>query len=126
MAEHPNATALRKAISAMNEGEMAAVQNFIADDVEWHEIGLAEPIRGKAALAERYAGGGAPDFTITTSLHDVVANDEHALAMVNADATRNGKKLHYRTVEICHMKDGKITARWAFSDDTAAINDFFA
>jgi ketosteroid isomerase-like protein len=27
--------------------------------------------------------------------------------------------------EIYHIRDGKISARWAFSDDTAAINDFF-
>jgi ketosteroid isomerase-like protein len=32
----------------------------------------------------------------------------------------------YRTAEIMHFRDGKITARWAFSDDTAAINEFFA
>jgi len=32
----------------------------------------------------------------------------------------------YRTAEIYHIRDGKVTARWAFSDDTAAINEFFA
>jgi hypothetical protein len=31
----------------------------------------------------------------------------------------------YRTAEILHMKDGKVTEHWAFSDDTAAITDFF-
>jgi ketosteroid isomerase-like protein len=31
----------------------------------------------------------------------------------------------YRTAEIYHVADGKVTARWAFSDDTAAINEFF-
>lgn len=125
MAEHPNATALRRIIDAMNN-DPASVAQYIADDVEWHEIGSAEPIRGVAALADRYMEGGTADYSIKTSVHDVVANDEHALAMVDADATRNGKHFHYRTVEICHMKDGKITARWAFSDDTAAISEFFA
>jgi len=32
----------------------------------------------------------------------------------------------YRSAEIYHMRDGKVTERWAFSDDTAAINAFFA
>jgi hypothetical protein len=27
--------------------------------------------------------------------------------------------------EIYHVRDGKISARWAFSDDTEAINRFF-
>ena len=37
-----------------------------------------------------------------------------------------GKSFTYRTVEIFHVRNGKITARWSFSDDTAAINEFFA
>jgi ketosteroid isomerase-like protein len=36
------------------------------------------------------------------------------------------QSLTYRTAEILHMKDGKITERWAFSDDTEAINRFFS
>ena len=61
-----------------------------------------------------------------TTLHDVVANDEHVIALVNATATKDGKTFKYRTAEIHHVKDGKITERWAFSDDTDAINKFFA
>jgi ketosteroid isomerase-like protein len=37
-----------------------------------------------------------------------------------------GRSFTYRTAEIYHIRDGKIAARWAFSDDTAAINEFFA
>lgn len=127
MSEHPNATLVRKSVDAINTGDLAAAAEFLSDDVEWHEIGRAEPIRGKAALAAMY-GSSAPDpgFTITVEVHDVVANDEHAIAMVTAHATRGGKTLTYRTAEIFHVRDGKITARWAFSDDTAAINAFFA
>jgi hypothetical protein len=81
---------------------------------------------GKAALAARMTGGGAPDYEITGELHDVVANDEHTVALVTAHATRGGKSLTYRVAEIYHMRDGKITERWAFSDDTQAITEFFA
>ena len=127
MSEHPNATLVRKSVDTINGGDLAAASEFLSDDVEWHEIGRAEPIRGKAALAAMY-GASAPDpgFAITVEVHDVVANDEHAIAMVTAHATRNGKTLTYRTAEIFHVRDGKITARWAFSDDTARINQFFA
>lgn len=127
MSEHPNATLVRKSVDALNSGDLGAASEFLSDDVEWHEIGRAEPIRGKAALAAMY-GSSAPDpgFTITVEVHDVVANDEHAIAMVTAHATRGGKTLTYRTAEIFHVRNGKITARWAFSDDTGAINAFFA
>jgi ketosteroid isomerase-like protein len=123
--EHPNASVLRRALEALDSGDMQAGMDLLADDVEWHEIGRAEPMRGKAALAERYMSGADPGFTITGELHDVVANDEHVVGLVNATAVKDGKEFHYRTAEICHVKDGKITARWAFSDDTDAINRFF-
>lgn len=123
MAEHPNATIIRSMLDAMNEGRGEAAAAAIADDVVWHEIGNPEPVRGKAALAERMTGG---DYEIHSVVHDVVANDEHAIALVDATATRNGRTFSYRTAEICHMRDGRIVERWAFSDDTAAITAFFA
>ncbi len=125
MAEHPNAALVRQLMGAMNDGDNDTVAALMAPDIEWHEIGGTEPVRGAQALAARYAAEVA-DFTITTSLHDVVANDDHVVALVNAEVDRNGKHLSYRTAEILHVKDGKVTARWAFSDDTAAIVDFFA
>ena len=60
------------------------------------------------------------------AVHDVVANDDHTIALGTATATRNGKTLEYRTAEIYHIRDGKAVECWAFSDDTAAIVAFFA
>jgi len=122
VAEHPNATLAREMTDAFDRGDMAALDRFIADDVVWHEIGRAEPRRGKAALAAMAEA----DYTITGTLHDVVAGDEHTIALVEATATRGGRTLTYRTAEIYHIRNGKVVERWAFSDDTAAITAFFA
>ena len=126
MAEHPNAVMARQMTDALSRGDMQALEGFLADDVIWHEIGRSEPRRGKAALRAAAPGGGAVDFEITGTLHDVVANDDHTIALVDATATRGGKTFTYRTAEIYHIRDGKIAERWAFSDDTAAITAFFA
>jgi ketosteroid isomerase-like protein len=123
--EHPNATAFRRVLDAMDSGDMQSAMEALADDVEWHEIGRAEPIRGKATMMERFTSGEGAGWDITGETHDVLANDEHAIALVNATARKDGQEFHYRTAEIVHMRDGKITARWAFSDDTDAINRFF-
>jgi uncharacterized protein len=123
MADHPNAALARKALDGFNNGDMEEISEFLADDVVWHEIGRDEPRRGKAEMA---ASLGSPDFEISATLHDVVANDDHTIALVNATATRHGKTLHYRTAEIMHLRDGKVVERWAFSDDTAAIVEFFS
>jgi ketosteroid isomerase-like protein len=122
MAEHPNATLAREMTDAFNRGDTQAIDRFISDDVVWHEIGRAEPTRGKAALG----AAAAADYTITAALHDVVSNDSHTIAMVEATATRGGRTFTYRTAEIYHISNGKVVERWAFSDDTAAITAFFA
>ncbi len=131
MAEHENVAMVRRAMQAMNEmdmskadEEMAVVDAFMADDIVWHEIGRAEPRRGKDEL--RATMSEFSDTTIKYDLHDVIANDEHAIALGTATATRNGKTLEYRTAEIFHIRDGRAVERWAFSDDTAAIIAFFA
>jgi uncharacterized protein len=125
MADHPNAALVRE-VSERTErdGDMTAAFEYLADDVVWHEIGSDEPIRGKQALVERFSklsqGG-----SIKTETHDVVANDEHTIQLVTATATMGDRELVYRTAEIYHIRDGKVTERWAFSDDTDRINRFF-
>ena len=125
MEDHPNAVLVRRSLEALNSGDMESMVALLDDDVEWYEIGRAEPIRGKAALAQRI-GSGLSDTQFSGVIHDVVANDDHTIALVETTATRGGRSLTYRTAEITHVRDGKVTARWAFSDDTAAINEFFA
>jgi ketosteroid isomerase-like protein len=125
MDEHANVTKVRDWGRMMEEGDLAGAVDALDDDVEWHEIGRSEPTRGKAALQERMQAS-MGDFEIRGSAHDVVGNDEHVVQLVNVTATKpDGSSLDYRTAEIYHMRDGKITARWAFSDDTARIMDFF-
>ena len=125
MSAKDNAVVARALQDAFERGDMARIDELIADDVVWHEIGRAEPRRGKEAL--RASGpGGAADYRITGTTHDVLASDDHAIALLEAAATRAGKTFTYRTAEIYHIRDGKITERWAFSDDTAAIAAFFA
>lgn len=125
MVDHPNAAIVRAAsVEVERSGDMASVMDLLSDDVVWHEIGRDEPIRGKQALMERFAGlsdGGS----ITTETHDIVANDDHCVQLVTATATMGDQSLVYRTAEIYHMRDGKVTERWAFSDDTGRINAFF-
>lgn len=122
MTEHPNATLVRTLMDDLNAGRWEAASAYLADDVEWHVIGQKEPIRGKEAVA----GAATEDFDIKYDLHDVIANDDHLVILGTATATRGEKNFQYRTAEIMHVKDGKVTQRWAFSDDTEAINRFFA
>ena len=122
--EHSNVTLVRKAIDALNAGYMQGMADALADDVVWHEIGNPEPVRGKAALAARLSGVGG-EYEFSGTAHDVVGNDDHVVALAETTVQHAGRTITYRTAEIFHVKDGKIAERWAFSDDTGAINDFF-
>lgn len=125
MPGHPNATLVRTVLEGVSSGDLTALMESLADDVVWHEIGSGEPIRGKQALMERFAGM-SQDATVTIDVHDVVANDAHTIALVTATAQMGHRSLTYRTAEVTHVRDGKVTERWAFSDDTHRINRFFA
>ena len=123
MAEHPNAAVIRKMNEAMVTGDMQTASNSLADDVVWHVIGRAEAYRGKAELEASMGGFG--ETRITWETHDIVANDDHVVALGTATAMRGDEKLIYRTAEIYHVRNGQVAERWAFSDDTKAITDFF-
>jgi ketosteroid isomerase-like protein len=125
MAAHPDAEMVRNAMEALDRQDIESFGDAIDDDVVWHMIGTPEPLRGKSALAQGF-GSESRDYTITAELHDVTASDDHVIALVKAHATRGDQTLDYDTAEIFHLRDGKITERWAFSDDTARIAEFFA
>lgn len=123
MSEHPKAAIVRRMSEAMAGGDMATAASLVADDVVWHQIGTSEPIRGKEALAASM--GGFAEADIHYDIHDILASDDHVIALGTATATIGGRSLVYRTAEIHHVNDGQVTERWAFSDDTKAITDFF-
>lgn len=122
MTEHPNAVWVREAWDAAIRGEVDATQ-FFADDIEWHEIGLSEPIVGRDAVLAHLAA--ARDWDIRPVRHDVLASDDHAAVLIKARATRAGRTFEYRVAEIYDLRDGKVTKRWAVSDDTERIAAFF-
>ena len=125
MADHPNAARFRALAEEVERtGDMSTAFDGLADDIVWHEIGRDEPIRGKQALMERFSTM-AKGVTIKAETHDIVANDDHLIQLVTATATMGDQELVYRTAEIYHVRDGKVTERWAFSDDTERINRFF-
>ena len=125
MGDQSNVDIAKEASKRMEDsGDVMSLADLLADDVVWHEIGSDEPIRGKQALdgALEPIPEGA---SITVETHDTVGNDEHVVQLVTATAKMGDQELVYRTAEIYHMKDGKVTERWAFSDDTDRINKFF-
>lgn len=122
MSEHPNAALYRKAMEAFMTGDASAA-DYVSDDLVWWQIGSPEPIRGRDNVLASMQEMEGVDFNV--EVHDVTASDDHVVGLVEATVRQGDEEFKYRTAEIAHVKDGKITERWAFSDDTQAIIDFF-
>lgn len=54
-------------------------------------------------------------------VHDVLANDDHAVALVTAFSSRGGESLEDRAAQVFHVKGGKISEFWGSTTDPEAV-----
>ena len=130
MTDHPNLEIARAGYAAFAAGDLAAVSEFLSDDIVWHAGGnniLTGEYEGKEA-ALGYLGRLVQETggTFKADVHDMLANDEHGVALVNASGTRGGKSLEARIVHIFHMRGGKMTEFWAISEDPQLFDEFLS
>jgi ketosteroid isomerase-like protein len=130
MAEHPNAALLRKGYEAFARGDIAALTDMFAEDMVWHVPGnnlISGEHKGRDAVFAVFAktmeltGG-----TFKIDLHDIVANDEHTVSLSRASASRQGKQLDLRGVDIYHIRNGKVKEMWSFSEDQHQDDEFWS
>ncbi len=97
MADHPNAARLRRGHEAFNKGDATALREMFAEDVVWHVAGnnrLSGEHRGKEAVFAAFAKTvGVPPLIFKIELHDVLAIDEHAVALAHLTGSRQGRPL---------------------------------
>ncbi len=129
MTEHPNVELSRRGYDAFAKGDMATLSELIADDVVWHVQGgpLSGTYRSReevfgffGRLAEETAG------TFRLDVHDVLANDEHSVALCVLSASRGTKSIEVPVANVAHVRDGKITEFWGATTDPQAMIDFWA
>jgi ketosteroid isomerase-like protein len=64
--------------------------------------------------------------TFRVEIHDVLGNDEHAVALGTVTAERNGKSITDRYTHVVHIQDGKVTESWIFNEDPTAVDEFWS
>lgn len=129
MAEHPNAELVRKGYDAFIAGDIEWMNEHLHENIVWHEPGgnfLSGDYRGREAVLAHFAKQVqyfVPDFDI----HDVVANDDHALVLATVRARRhdNGETFEGRYVHTFHVDSGeRALESWVFNEDQAAFDRF--
>jgi uncharacterized protein len=127
--EHPLASVVRRLYDARGGGDDEAALELVADEVIWHVPGtyeLSGEVRGKGALREYWARVAAAEASVSFSMHDVLANDEHGVALCEVTMNRAGATLVTRQIGLFHFADGQITEGWFYEEDPAAVNAFWS
>ncbi len=130
MAEHPNAERTRRGFRAFVERDVATISELLREDVVW-------TIPGRSGLAGRFEGRDAAlgalrqavvlsDGTYRTELEDVIADDEHVVAVYRALGTRGGRELDLRQALLCRVEDGRWVEVRALPFDQYAFDEFWS
>jgi ketosteroid isomerase-like protein len=130
MADHPNLELLRRGYAAYDSGDMDTINELFADDVVWHIAGRS-PLSGDYIGKEQVFGFFAKlvemsDGTSKVSVHDLLANDEHGVAIVTESATRNGQTHEGNAAHVFHLHGGQVTEFWDAQTDQSAADEFWA
>ena len=128
---HPNEEKFRQGYEAFSRGDLEAVGELLTDDVQWHVAGnspLAGTKNGKQETFEFFGklveltGG-----TFQVEVHDVLANDEHGVALAVTRGEREGRRLESRGTHVVHFTgDGKVQESWLHAEDQQAVDEFWS
>ena len=129
--EHPNAGVIRRMHEALARGNyIPTLTELFSQDVVWHLRGsgpLSGDHRGRDAVLaamrqfEERSGG-----TIRVEVHDILASNEHAVALLRATGSRGGRHYDSLEIDVYHVRDGRVTEFWSFAEDQRLTDEFWS
>lgn len=126
MDPHPNVAIVRRAFEAYASGDLDALAEAFTDDVVWHVPGtnrFSGLFAGLDVAMDRLRRMREADVETTLEVHDVVANDDHAVALVHLHVRNaNGQRYDQQQVQVWHMREGRCHEYWAMNQDQAVLD----
>ncbi|GAA0595874.1 nuclear transport factor 2 family protein [Actinomadura livida] len=128
--EHPNVTLLRDGYTAFAKGDMGFIRGLLADDVV-HRVPGHGPLCGVYRTPEEVLGLYVRLFelsggTFRAEPYAVMACEEYGTALVHTYAERRGRVLDGRSVDLFHIRDGRITEIRTLAEDQYADEAFWS
>jgi uncharacterized protein len=123
---HPDAVAYRRTADAFRARDMDTLAQLFDEDVVWHVPGtsaLAGDINGRVALWQWFdrlhevTGG-----TFTLEDHDILATDDHVVALNVMSATMDGVPVRVQVANVMHFRNGRQQERWFHPSDMSAYD----
>ena len=127
---HPNEELVRGGYEAFAKGDMETVLARFDENIVWH-------VGGRSALAGEYRGHeGVMSFfgklmemsggTFRLDVHDVLASDDHVVALITGSAERKGTTRTFNNAHVWHVADGKATEFWGLTTKPYEDDEFWS
>lgn len=128
--EHPNAALIRNLYEARGRDDEDAIRSVLSADVVWHEPDVGGQHTGDlhgpdAVLAMIRDARGRTGGTFSLRPCEIVANGEHAVALVDWSAERDGETLEGKEVAVYQVRDGKVVEVHFHQDDQDLDRQFW-
>ena len=126
---HPNEDLVRRGYAAFGSGDMDTIRELFDANIVWHGPGrnqLSGDYHGIDEVLQVF--GKVFELTggsFRLELHDVVANDDHAVGLVRATGDHDGKHLDDNSLQLFHIRDGKVTESWLYPGDPYTSDEFW-
>ena len=130
MSTEQNIGIVQHYFDAIGRGDLAAVGEAFADDIEWHQPGqgsLSGLHRGKEAvfaLLGKFMERSGGSFRID-SVGPLMAQGDRVATPLHFAAEKPGASIAMSGVDLLRIADGKIREVWLFSEDQAAEDAFW-
>jgi ketosteroid isomerase-like protein len=118
---------VRKLYEARQGTNLEAAADLIAPDVIWHEpYEYLGTLNGRAAVMDAIRQSMVEtEGTFKLVLTDLLASDEHVVALVDFSAERHGGWMSGREIGVFKVADGMITEVWFYTaEDPDAVSEF--
>lgn len=130
---HPNEKLARSEMEAGVRGDFEGMLGHYTADAVLHYPGrnpLSGTHRGKDAIREwgrKFAELLGEEGSLTRTLHDVLASDDHAVQLISIEAKRaNGRTARWNVACVLHVRDDKISEAWLNIDDPYAVDELLS
>ena len=126
---HPNEQLIREMYGAMARADGRRLAQFLTADTQWIIAGRGQlsgtytgpdEIFGLWKRVAQQSGGG-----LQLELRDVVANDDHAVALVNVRGRRAERQLDQRQVVVFEFERGVLRSGTFIYEDPDAYEEFW-
>lgn len=115
--------------SALSSGDYAALFELFAEDIVWYQPGthqFAGVFEGLEAVQNHLASLASNVDVMSFKTEDVFADDTTVAAVVNFAASRSGRQIDMREVDVFKIVDGKIQEVRLIDKDVELENAFWA